>query len=107
MSMGCRQGTQPEMWVAYNEIKSGQGHRFYKKLNELLREARFDRRAEALCAPYYESSNTPGRKSVAPGVYFRMHLIGYFEGYYCWGGPCGQVTARVRYFEGQHNTHDG
>jgi len=68
------------MWVAYNEISSGPGHRFYEKLNELLREAGFDRKAEALCAPYYESSNTPGRKSVAPGVYFRMHLIGYFEG---------------------------
>ena len=80
MSMGCRQGTQPEMWVAYNEISSGPGHRFYEKLNELLREAGFDCKAEALCAPYYESSNTPGRKSVAPGVYFRMHLIGYFEG---------------------------
>ena len=80
MSMGRRQGTQPEMWVAYNEIHAGPGHRFYEKLNELLRQAEFDRQAEALCAPYYESANTPGRRSIAPGAYFRMHLIGYFEG---------------------------
>lgn len=80
MSMGRRQGTQPEFWVAYDEIHAGPGHRFYEKLNELLREAAFDRKAEAVCAPYYESSNTPGRRSIAPGVYFRMHLIGYFEG---------------------------
>jgi len=80
MSMGRRQGTQPEMWVAYNELAEGPRHKFYEKLNELLLEARFDRKAEALCAAYYESSNTPGRKSIAPGVYFRMHLIGYFEG---------------------------
>lgn len=78
--MGRREGAQPEMWVPYHEISEGPGHRFYEKLNELLREAQFDRRAEALCAPYYESSHTPGRRSVAPGVYFRMHLIGYFEG---------------------------
>jgi len=80
MSMGRRQGVQPEFWVAYNEIHAGPGHRFYEKLNELLREAEFDRKAEALCAPYYESSRMPGRRSIAPGVYFRMHLIGYFEG---------------------------
>lgn len=80
MSMGRRQGTQPEMWVAYNELTEGPRHKFYEKLNELLREAGFDRKAETLCAAYYESSNTPGRRSIAPGVYFRMHLIGYFEG---------------------------
>ena len=46
----------------------------------MLRDAAFDRHAEALCAPYYEAAHVPGRKSVAPGVYFRMHLVGFFEG---------------------------
>jgi transposase len=78
--MGRRKDPQPSMWVAYNEICSAPGHRFYEKLNELLREAGFDRKAEALCALYYESSNTPGRRSVPPGVYFRMHVVGFFEG---------------------------
>jgi hypothetical protein len=80
MSMGRRRDPQPSMWVTYNEICEAPGHRFYEKLNELLREAEFDRKAEELCAPYYQSSNTPGRRSIPPGVYFRMHLVGFFEG---------------------------
>ena len=80
MSMGRRQNRQSPLWIAHDEISPGPGHRFYETLNELLREASFDRHAEALCAPYYEAAHVPGRKSVAPGVYFRMHLVGFFEG---------------------------
>jgi len=80
MSMGRREASQGSMWIAQNEIQRGAGHRFYEKLNELLREAGFDRKAEQLCAPYFDPDHTPGRRSIAPGVYFRMHLIGYFEG---------------------------
>jgi transposase len=80
MSMGRRQNRQSPLWIAHDEISPGPGHRFYEKLNELLREASFDRHAEALCAPYYEAAHVPGRKSVAPGIYFRMHLVGFFEG---------------------------
>ena len=80
MSMGRRQKHQSPLWIAHHELAPGPGHRFYEKLNELLREAAFDQRAEALCAPYYEAAHIPGRKSVAPGVYFRMHLVGFFEG---------------------------
>jgi len=68
------------MWIAQNEIQRGAGHRFYDKLNELLREVGFDRKVGELCAPYFDPDHTPGRRSIAPGVYFRMHLIGYFEG---------------------------
>ena len=80
MSMGRQSGMQNSMWIAYNEIQRAPGHRFYEKLNELLREAQFDRKVEELCAPYFEPDHTPGRRSIPPGVYFRMHLIGYFEG---------------------------
>lgn len=80
MSMGRREASQGSMWIASNEIQRGAGHRFYEKLNDLLREAGFDRKAEELCAPYFDPDHTPGRRSIAPGVYFRMHLIGYFEG---------------------------
>jgi transposase len=80
MSMGRRQKSQSPLWIAHDEIAPSPGHRFYETLNELLREAGFDRHAEALCAPYYEAAHVPGRKSVAPGVYFRMHLVGFFEG---------------------------
>ena len=80
MSMGRRQKSQSPLWIAHDEIASGPGHRFYETLNELLHEAGFDRHAEALCAPYYEAAHVPGRKSVPPGIYFRMHLVGFFEG---------------------------
>ena len=80
MSMGRRQKSQSPLWIAHDEISQGPGHRFYETLNELLRDAAFDRYAEALCAPYYEAAHVPGRKSVAPGIYFRMHLVGFFEG---------------------------
>ena len=80
MSMGRRQKHQPPLWIAHDELARSPGHRFYEKLNELLREAAFDRHAEALCTPYYEAAHVPGRKSVAPGMYFRMHLVGFFEG---------------------------
>ena len=80
MSMGRRQKSQSPLWIAHHELAHGPGHRFYETLNELLRDAAFDRHAEALCAPYYEAAHVPGRKSVAPGIYFRMHLVGFFEG---------------------------
>ena len=44
----------------------------------MLLEAGFDRFAEAQCAPYYARKR--GRPSLPPGRYFRLHLIGYFEG---------------------------
>jgi transposase len=53
---------------------------FYRQLNQLLAEAQFDRFVEKLCAPHYQRSGTPGRPSIPPGVYFRMLLVGYFEG---------------------------
>jgi transposase len=80
MSVGRRQKHQAPLWIAHDELAPSPGHRFYETLNELLREAAVDRHAEALCAPYYEAAHVPGRKSVAPGVYFRMHLVGFFEG---------------------------
>ncbi len=50
---------------------------FYDKLNKLLRSIEFDEFVERICEPYYAKAGRPG---IAPGVYFRMTLIGYFEG---------------------------
>jgi len=67
------------MWLSSAALARSPRHRFYEKLNELLLEAKFDRRVEALCAPYFEADG-PGRPSIVPGVYFRMLFVGYFEG---------------------------
>jgi transposase len=80
MSMGRREGQQAPMWLSGPELARSPGHRFYEKLNELLSEAGFDRRVEQMCTPYFEADDKPGRPSIAPGVYFRMLFVGYFEG---------------------------
>jgi transposase len=54
------------------------GHPFYKHLNELLEREKFDEFAEKECASFYADKN--GRPSLTPGTYFRLLLIGYFEG---------------------------
>src|SRR5262245_1068656 len=78
MAMGRRKPQQAELWIPTQELPTSPGHPFYRKLNALLAEAEFDRFVEELCAPYY--ADELGRPSIPPGVYFRMLLIGYFEG---------------------------
>jgi transposase len=79
MSMGRRPSEeQGEFWVPTAALPRSPGHVFYDKLNRLLGEGGFDRHIEALCRPHY--SDEVGRTSIPPGVYFRMLLVGYFEG---------------------------
>jgi transposase len=78
--MGRRRERQAPLWVAAPSLPRSPGHRFYEKLNELLREAGFDRAMEAACAKYFEADGTAGRPSIAPGMYFRMLMVGFFEG---------------------------
>lgn len=79
MAMGKRQREhQGTMWVAASELPDTGGHVFYEKLERLLKAHGFDEFVEGLCSKYY--AQTMGRPSVPPGVYFRMMLVGYFEG---------------------------
>jgi transposase len=80
MGMGKRQPVQEGLFVAYDALPRSAGHPFYVKLNELLEEAAFDRWLEKRCAQYYSQAEKRGQPSIPPGVYFRMLLIGYFEG---------------------------
>jgi len=68
---------QSALWIAATEVAASPGHPFYQRLNRILKDAGFDAFVEALCAPFYKAG---GRPSIAPGVYFRMLLIGYLEG---------------------------
>jgi len=78
MALGRRRDEQQqELWTPTAELPRTPGHPFYEKLNELLAEAGFDRWVEERCREYYASCGRPG---IPPGVYFRMLLIGYFEG---------------------------
>jgi len=88
MSMGRNKARQASMFVAKSAALRGPRHRFYEALEKLLREAAFDREVEALCSAYYEKDGTLGRRSVPPGVYFRMLLVGFFEGIESERGIC-------------------
>ena len=78
MSVGKQSELQSTMWIAYDQIPKGQGHAFYDHLQRILRRGRFDEFAQDLCAPFY--AKIMGRPSIPPGRYFRMLLVGYFEG---------------------------
>jgi transposase len=77
MAIGKRTPKQDEMFITTAQVASGPGHPFYAKLNQVLAEAGFDDFTEKLCASHYKKGGRPG---IPPGVYFRMVLIGYFEG---------------------------
>ena len=80
MAMGTRKHRQrqEQLWVTHTELATAPGHPFYKRLNELLDGEKFDEFAESECARFYAHNN--GRPSLPPGTYFRLLLIGYFEG---------------------------
>jgi len=81
MAMGRRKSVRQEaLFVTSEQLPRSQGHPFYRALNALLAEANFDRWIEGRCLPYYEQVEKRGQRSIPPGVYFRMLLVGYFEG---------------------------
>ena len=76
--MGKRKAKQTELWVNTSEIPKAVSHPFYVKVNEVLERHQVDRRLEHVCRRFYKP--TFGRPSMAPGVYFRLLLLGFFEG---------------------------
>ena len=80
MAMGRRKNRArtPGLWIATNELPRTGGHPFYQRLNQVLETHAFDEFVEAQCAPFY--ADAVGRPSLTPGTYFRLLLIGYFEG---------------------------
>lgn len=81
MAMGRRKADrQDPLFVTAESLPRSLGHPFYKALNRLLEEAGFDRWIESRCQQYYCQDRSRGQRSIPPGVYFRMLLVGYFEG---------------------------
>ena len=78
MALGRRKERKTDALVPWDKIPRSRGHVFYDRLQEVLLESKFDDHAETLCAPFYAAKM--GRPSIPPGCYFRMHLVGYFEG---------------------------
>jgi transposase len=80
MAMGKRKrrAKQGTMWVATQDLPRSAAHPFYARLNEILDKADFDEYVESLCQRFY--ADEIGRPGLPPGRYFRLLLIGYFEG---------------------------
>jgi transposase len=66
------------MWITTTALPTAASHPFYRRLNQLLREHGFDDFADAQCGNFY--AETIGRPSLPLGIYFRLLLVGYFEG---------------------------
>ena len=66
------------MWVAAQDLPRSAAHPFYRRLNHILDQADFDAYVETLCQRFY--ADDMGRPGLPPGRYFRMLLLGYFEG---------------------------
>lgn len=79
MAMGKRgRPQQTSMWVAMQDLPRSAAHPFYVRLNQILDKAGFDGYVETLCQRFY--ADEIGRPGLPPGRYFRLLLIGYFEG---------------------------
>ena len=78
MAMGERGERQGDLMLSWSEMPRAPGHVFYDRLQEILIAADFDGFSEECCRPFYAAHL--GARSVPPGRYFRMHLVGYFEG---------------------------
>jgi transposase len=80
MAMGKRKPRQESLFITTDQLTPSAGHPFYQRLNALLAENGFDDWIQRRCAEYYAREELRGRPRRPPGVYFRMLLVGYFEG---------------------------
>jgi transposase len=80
MAMGRRRERvrQEQLWTPTAALPLSASHPFYERLSRVLDEKCFDEFAEALCEPFYAA--TMGRPGLSPGIYFRLLMVGYFEG---------------------------
>src|SRR6195256_6480851 len=80
MAMGRRKRRvrQEGLWTPTGALPMGASHPFYARLNQILDEKKFDEYVEAICEDFY--ADEVGRPGLAPGIYFRLLMVGYFEG---------------------------
>jgi transposase len=80
MAMGRRKKRvrQEGLWIPSAVLPVGASHPFYQRLNQILDEKKFDEYVETICEQFY--ADEVGRPGMAPGIYFRLLMVGYFEG---------------------------
>jgi transposase len=80
MAMGRRRKRvrQEGLWTPTAALPVGASHPFYQRLNQILDDKKFDEYVEAICEDFY--AGEVGRPGLSPGIYFRLLMVGYFEG---------------------------
>ena len=80
MAMGRRKKRvrQEGLWTPTAALPVGASHPFYRRLNQILDEQKFDEHVETICEDFY--AGEVGRPGLSPGIYFRLLMVGYFEG---------------------------
>jgi len=80
MAMGRRKKRvrQEGLWTPTAALPVSASHPFYQRLNQIRDEKKFDEHVETLCTDFY--AGEVGRPGLAPGIYFRLLMVGYFEG---------------------------
>src|SRR5580700_9553903 len=80
MAMGRRKKRvrQEGLWTPTAALPVNAGHPIYQRLNQILDEKKFDEYVEAICEDFY--AGEVGRPGLSPGIYFRLLMVGYFEG---------------------------
>jgi transposase len=71
---------QKEFWVVAERLPKASPSRFYELLNGTLERMNFGREVWEMCAPAYADATKGGRPGIDPVVYFKMLMVGFFEG---------------------------
>jgi len=79
MALGRRKPVQQPLFVSTADLKL-RSHPFYDSVNQVLAAHHFDTFVEDRCAKFYDDGDQGGRPGLAPGIYFRCLMVGYFEG---------------------------
>jgi transposase len=80
MAMGRRRKRvrQEGLWTPTAALPVSASHPFYQRLNQVLDEKKFDEYVKTICEDFY--AGEVGRPGLSPGIYFRLLMVGYFEG---------------------------
>jgi transposase len=78
MGRGKKRVRQEGLWTPTAALPVGASHPFYQRLNQIVDEKKFGEYVEGMCERFY--ADEVGRPGLAPGIYFRLLMVGYFEG---------------------------
>ena len=79
MALGKRKPLEQPLFITFGDLNV-RPNPYYESVNKVLAAHQFDPFVEQRCAGFYDDGVKGGRPGIAPGVYFRCLLVGYFEG---------------------------